>query len=116
METSNNNNLSLRIMKTKLFAVLIFSLLASAFQTVAAANGSDPNEVKIVISAKKIWFVADEMPVKSLHIKVTNNEGKVVLEKCLTSKSADWSLNVESLPKGDYTILVGKDRTVKFKR
>ena len=103
-------------MKTKLFAVLLISLISSAFQTAAAENGTDPSDVKIVISEKKIWFIADEMPVKCLCIKVKNSEGEIVLEKCLNSKMVDWSLNVESLPKGEYTLMVGKDRTLKFKR
>ena len=101
-------------MKTKLFVVLIFSLLTSVLSSANAANGGEPSDVKIVVSAKRIWFVADEMPVKCLCVKVKNSDDKVVLEKCLSSKTADWSLNVEALPKGDYTIHVGKDKSVKF--
>jgi hypothetical protein len=103
-------------MKTKLFTVLFFALLSSMFQTAVAANNCDPSDVKIVISEKKIWFIADEMPVKCLCIKVKDSAGKVVLEKCLNSKTADWSLNVETLPKGDYTLVIGKEKTLKFKR
>lgn len=103
-------------MNTKLFTVLLISLITSVFQTATAANGSGSGDVKIVISAKKIWFIADEIPVKCLCVKVKDNAGKVVLEKCLNSKTADWSLNVESLPKGEYTLVVGKDRTLKFRR
>lgn len=103
-------------MNTKLFAALIFSLLASAFQTVQAANGGDPTDIKVVVSEKKIWFVADEMPVKCICVKVKDSADKVVLEKCLSSKTADWSLSVESLPKGEYTIHLGQDKKVKFKK
>ena len=103
-------------MKTKLFAILLLSLFTGVFQTLSAANDSNPTDVKIVVSAKKIWFIADEMPIKCLCVKVTNNENKVVLEKCLSSKISDWSLNVEALEKGEYTLHVGKDRTLKFKR
>ena len=56
------------------------------------------------------------MPVKCLCIKVKNAAGEIVLEKCLNSKIADWSMNVEYLPKGDYLVEVGKDKTVKFKK
>ena len=103
-------------MKSRLFSILVFSLLASVFSTANAANSGDPTDIKIVVSGKKIWFIADEMPVKCLCIKIKNSDNKVVLEKCLNSKTADWSLNVESLPKGEYTILVGKDKTLKFKK
>ncbi len=104
-------------MKTKLFAVLMISLFASVFTSAnAAAFGGDPADIKVVISDKKIWFVADEMPVKCICVKVKNSEGKVVLEKCLNSKTADWSLSLESLPKGDYSVEMGKDRTEKFKK
>jgi hypothetical protein len=103
-------------MKTKLIALLMLSLLTGAFQTAYADNGCDPTDVKVVISEKKIWFVADEMPVKCLCVKIKNSEDKVVLEKCLSSKTADWSLSVESLPKGEYTILMGKDKSIKFRK
>ena len=103
-------------MNTKLIALFIFSLIASFSPAANAANGDDPTDIKVVISEKKIWFIADEMPLKCLCIKVKNSEDKVVLEKCLSSKSADWSLNVESLPKGEYTVLVGKDKSVKFRK
>ncbi len=102
-------------MKTKLFSIFFFALFASVLPTANAAQSGDPSDVKVVVSAKKIWFVADEMPVKCLCVKVTNSDDKVVLEKCLSSKTADWSLNVEALPKGEYTIHMGKDKTVKFR-
>jgi hypothetical protein len=100
----------------KLFAILIFSVLNGIFSTANAATISDPNDVKIVISAKKIWVVADEMPVKCLCVKVKNSADKVVLEKCLNSKTADWSLSLESLPKGEYSVQVGKDKSIKFNK
>ncbi len=103
-------------MKTKIFTVLFFALLTTAFQTANAANTCEPGDVKVVIAEKKIWFVADEMPVKCLCVKVKDHTGKVLLEKCLNSKTADWSLNVETLPKGEYILLVGADKTVKFRR
>lgn len=103
-------------MKTKIFVTLLISLMTGVSQIAMAANGGEPSDVKIVVSEKKIWFIADEMPVKCLCIKVKDNAGKVVLEKCLNSKTADWSLSVESLPKGEYTLVVGKDRTLKFRR
>jgi len=103
-------------MNTKFFTVLFFTLLTSVCQTAIAGNGYEPSDIKIVVSAKKIWFIADEMPMKCLCVKVKDHSDKVVLEKCLNSKTADWSLNVESLPKGEYTLVVGKDRTQKFRR
>lgn len=102
-------------MKTKFFAGLIFFLLA-AFPTIHAAPVSGTDDIKVVVSDKKIWVVADEMPVKCLCIKIKDAEGKVVAEKSLSSKISDWSLNVENLPKGDYTVEIGKDKKVKFHR
>ncbi|MBL7827385.1 MAG: hypothetical protein JNJ57_12180 [Saprospiraceae bacterium] len=103
-------------MKTKLFSLLTVILLTSIFSTITAMPANCQDDIKVVISEKKIWFVADEMPVKCLCIKVKDMAGKVVLEKCLSSKIADWSINTENLPKGDYTVEVGKDKMVKFKK
>ena len=103
-------------MKTKIFSLFLLSFLASAFSPLAANIDTDPVDVKVVVSAKKIWFITDETPVKCLCVKVKDSHDKVVLEKCLNSKTADWSLNVESLPKGEYTVMLGQEKSVKFKR
>lgn len=103
-------------MKTKLFAAFAFLFLTTLCSTAFAAPAGGFDDIKVVVSEKKIWFVADEIPVKCLCIKVKDAVGKVVLEKCLSSKVADWSLNTESLPKGEYTVEVGKEKTVKFKK
>ena len=103
-------------MKTKFFATLALILMTSVTATVFASPVQGNDDIKVVISEKKIWFIADEMPVKCLCIKVKNAAGEIVLEKCLNSKIADWSMNVEYLPKGDYLVEVGKDKTVKFKK
>ena len=108
-------------MKTKLIAVFAFAVLigftatASTFPT-PVRNGGDPTEIRAVISQKRIWFVADEMPVKCLKTQVVDARGKVVLEKCFSSKCAEWSLNIETLPKGDYTLLIGESQVQKFKK
>jgi hypothetical protein len=116
-------------MKTKFFAALVLSLTInylslSAATTTAfsntpitktlASDGGDPTDIKIVFSAKRIWLVADEMPMKCLKAQVKNAAGEVVVEKCFSSKTSDWSLNVESLPKGDYTLHLGTARVEKF--
>jgi hypothetical protein len=116
-------------MKTKFFAALIFTLtinhlsLSASAKTafpsapnakVVASKGGDPTDIRIVFSAKRIWLVADEMPMKCLKAQVKNAAGEVVVEKCFSSKTSDWSLNVEALPKGDYTLHLGTTRTEKF--
>lgn len=120
-------------MKTKLFAVLSFALIINQLQAnnlpqsavvrtqnVAQAAfdqaGGDPLDIKVVVSQKRIWFVADEMPMKCLKTKVLNADGKVMLEKCFTSKCSEWFLNIEELPKGEYTLHMGNDRVEKFKK
>jgi hypothetical protein len=127
-------------MKTKLFAVLTFVLAltqvqasespitgdsnncecvpATASATLDAAYQSedDPLDIRVVFSQKRIYLVADEMPLKCLKIKVCNASGEAVIEKCFSSKCAEWFLNIESLPKGDYTLYIGNQRVEKFKR
>jgi hypothetical protein len=115
-------------MKNNFFAVLAFALF---FGQLDAANSisstlnhdtatlshtsSNPGDVKVVISHKRIWFVADELPLKCLKTRVIDAKGKVVIEKCFTSKSAQWSLDIEALPKGEYTLVVG-ERNERFKK
>lgn len=116
-------------MKTKLLAVLSFLLLghfAQASETLTTETrypqyqlpshaGDEVGDIRVVVSQKRIWFIADEMPMKCLKTQVKNAEGKAVIEKCFTSKCADWFLNIEALPKGDYTLHLG-DRVEKFKK
>jgi hypothetical protein len=101
-------------MKTKLFALFFLSLFV-CFQSNAAVPNGDGQDVRYVVSSKRIWFVADEMPVKCMCVKIKDSSDKVVLEKCLNSKTADWSLNVESLPQGEYSIFIGKEKMGTFK-
>jgi hypothetical protein len=127
-------------MKTKLFAVLTFVLALTQVQasetpitgdsnlcactpaTAAATTVAtyqmerDPLDLRVVFSQKRIYLVADEMPLKCLKIKVCNAVGEAVIEKCFSSKCAEWFLNIESLPKGDYTLYIGDQRMEKFKR
>ena len=106
-------------MKTKLFLVAVFSVFLSLAQSFASANtnisGNDP-DVKVVISQKRIWLVTDEISVKSLTVRVLNAKGKVVMEKQFSSKVTDWSLRIESLPEGRYTVEVGEKKIADFSR
>ena len=108
-------------MKTKLLAVFAFAVLFSVNTSAASIlsagqYGGDPTEIRAVISQKRIWFVADEMPVKCLKTQIVDEHGKVVLEKCFSSKCSEWFLNIEALPKGEYTLLIGADQVQKFKK
>jgi hypothetical protein len=107
-------------MKTKtLFAILLGFALSLFHETATAASpaafGGDP-DVKVVVSQKRIWLVADEISVKNLTVQVKNEQGRIVLEKQFSSKMADWSLNIESLPKGKYSVTVGKTAKTQFTR
>lgn len=106
-------------MKTKLLLVGLFSLLFSLSQTIAASSPNiqrnDP-DIKVVVSQKRIWLVADEISVKSLTVQVLNEKGKVVMEKHFSSKMTDWSLRIESLPDGKYTVMVGDKKMTDFTR
>lgn len=102
-------------MKTRFFAFALICFFFSTLQTVSAANfGSDP-EVKVVVSAKRIWLVTDEISIKELRVQVLDQEGKVALEKCFSSKMSDWSLHIENLPKGSYTVQVAGVTVKTFK-
>lgn len=115
-------------MKTKLIAVFSFALMfgqlnasTTHFSPVTTTihqenKGGDPSDLKVVVSQKRIWLIADEMPVKCLKTQIKDASGKVVLEKCFSSKCAEWFLNIESLPKGEYTLYLGTERIEKFKK
>lgn len=79
-------------------------------------KGGEPNDIKIVVSQKRIWLLTDEMPMKCLKTQVKDATGKVVLEKCFTSKCSNWSLDIEALPRGEYTLYLGTDQIEKFKK
>ena len=106
-------------MKTKLFLVILFGLLFSLPQNLSAmpsnffGGGSD---IKVVVGTKRIWLVADEISVKNLTVQVLNEQGKLVMEKQFSSKTADWSLRIECLPEGRYSVVVGNEKKADFKR
>ena len=106
-------------MKTKLLLVAIFSVFLSLDYTFATSGANtyhnDP-DVKVVVSQKRIWLVTDEISVKSLTVQVLNEQGKVVMEKHLSSKMTDWSLRIESLPEGKYSVLIGNKKMTDFQR
>ena len=97
----------------------MFSLVLNLSQSFAASGQTiyhnDP-DVKVVVSQKRIWLVTDEISVKSLTVQVLNAQGKVVMEKHLSSKMTDWSLRIESLPEGKYSVLVGDKKVTDFQR
>ena len=102
-------------MKNLLFAALLL-VFAAAGQSASAATLQTPTpEIKFVVSAQRIWVMADES-IYSLPIEIKNAAGKVVLEKEFTAKNADWSVNVESLPAGTYTVHVRGKEMTNFRR
>ncbi|MCC6413990.1 MAG: hypothetical protein IT270_20240 [Saprospiraceae bacterium] len=62
-------------------------------------------DFELVVTPKRIWVVAGETPVKSLLIQVIDCRNRVVMEKNLSSKQTDWSLNVQNLPVGKYDVV-----------
>ena len=102
-------------MKTRIFATALICFFFNLLQPVSAATASSDPEVKVVVSAKRIWLVADEMSVKNLNVQVIDQKGKVVMEKTFSSKMTDWSLYIEQLPQGCYTVQVGNQKATCFK-
>ncbi len=102
-------------MKNSILVALICALFLQIAPATAATVTQFP-EVKVVVSARRIWLVADEMPVKNLQVQVFNVAGKVVLDKKFSSKTADWSLDLTALPAGEYTVVAGKQAPVHFRK
>ncbi len=99
----------------KSFLITLFCTLFLQMNTVAATLQHEP-EVKVIVSPRRIWLVADEMPVKSLIVQVFNLDGKVVLEQHFSSKTADWSLDLQSLPTGRYLVVAGTQEAIRFRK
>lgn len=105
-------------MKTKFFGALLLSMFLSLNHALANATAYQHNdpEIKVVVSQKRIWLVTDEISVKNLTVQVMNEQGKVVMEKTLSSKMTDWSLNIESLTSGRYSVMIGSKKMTAFER
>jgi hypothetical protein len=118
-------------MKTTFFAVFAFALAMTSLQASTTTSFSpnhtpvfnrlnepsgEPLDIRVVISQKRIWLVTDEMPMKCLKTIVKDASGKIVLEKCFTSKCSEWFLNIEALPKGEYTLILGDRQIEQFKK
>jgi hypothetical protein len=102
-------------MKTRIFATALICFFFHFAQPVSAVTPSSDPEVKVVVSAKRIWLVTDEVSVKNLNVQVLDQTGKVVMEKTFSSKMTDWSLQIEQLPKGSYCVKVGVQQATCFK-
>jgi hypothetical protein len=100
-------------MKTSALVSLLFCLLFSAAQLHADTL---PGDIRVVVSEKRIFFVADETPYTNLSVKIKDNSGKTLIQKQFNSKNADWSLDVSQLPQGNYTLLVGEHQNLSFQR
>lgn len=102
-------------MKTRIFAFALICFFFNMLQPVWAASSASDPAVKVVVSAKRIWLVTDEISVKSMSVQVMDQNGKTVLEKNFSSKTTDWSLYIEQLPKGCYTVQIDGKKATCFK-
>ncbi len=93
-------------MKTRIFVFALICFFFNTLQPVSAAVPTNDPKVKVVVSAKRIWLVTDEISVKNMTVQVLDRNGKVVLEKSFSSKVTDWSLQIEQLPKGSYSVQI----------
>ena len=100
----------------KSFLIALFCALFLQMNTAAAATPSNDPEVKLIVSPRRIWIVADEMPVKSLIVQVFDLQGKVVMEQKFSSKTADWSLDLQALPAGRYSVVAGTQEPIRFRK
>jgi len=102
-------------MKTRIFATALICFFFNMLQPVSAATPVSDPAVKVVVSAKRIWLVTDEISVKNMSVQVIDQKGKIVLEKNFSSKMTDWSLYIEQLPKGCYTVQIDGQKATCFK-
>lgn len=102
-------------MKTRIFAFALICFFFNMLQPVWAASSASDPAVKVVVSAKRIWLVTDEISVKSMSVQVMDQNGKTVLEKNFSSKTTDWLLYIEQLPKGCYTVQIDGKKATCFK-
>lgn len=93
---------------------LILGLGAAQDMSAAPVSPEENPAVKLVVTPKRIWVLADEIPAFNLSIQVKNEAGALVLEKLLNAKTADWSVCVEGLSAGNYTVYVGGVPMTKF--
>lgn len=94
-------------MKSQFFAAVVTFFLALGFlNTVSASQPLTITDVQVVMTQKKIWFVADESPVKCMRVQMLDEQGAVVMQKQFSSKITEWSLDVHELPAGTYQLLV----------
>ena len=101
---------------TVLFALIISFTSTNALFAVPVLPAGGVPDVQIVVSQKKIWFLANETPVKKLDVQIINEKGCIILQKQLSSKITDWSIDVQELPSGTYRILLDAVLSKTFTR
>jgi len=111
----DSGGIKLKNMKKSLFAAFYCALFLQIMPATAAVFSQQP-EVKVIVSPRRIWLVADEMPVKNLQVQIFNAAGKIMVDQKFSSKTADWSLDVTALPAGSYTVVAGSQAPVHFRK
>lgn len=104
-------------MKTKLFTVAVMILIGfgSLNAQRSFAAGVEP-VLKAVVSAKRIWIVGDETPIKQIAVQVLDKQGAVVAQRSYSSNIVNWSMDIQQLPSGHYSLLIGDKKVREFER
>lgn len=96
----------------KVFLMFLVTINLLAANSYPAA----PGDVQIVVTEKKIWFVAEETPLKKMDIQIVDQNGLVVAQKQLNAKCADWSLDLKTVAAGQYDIYIDQILVKHFEK
>lgn len=104
-------------MKTKLLTAAMAALMTigSLYAQRSFGSGVEP-ELKAIISAKRIWIVGDETPIKQIAVKVLDKKGAVVAQHPYSSNIVNWSMDIQQLPSGHYSLFIGDKKVREFER
>lgn len=103
-------------MKNILLLALFTALSAQTLIAAPLPCPSCGNDLKVVVTPKKVWFVHDETPLQFLNVQVQDAAGKVLIEKAFDRKNGDWSVDIAALPQGKYRVAVGGEVVKRFER
>jgi len=103
-------------MKNILLLALFTALSAQALIAAALPCPTCGNDLKVVVTPKKVWFVHDETPLQFLNVQVQDAAGKVLIEKAFDRKNGDWSVDIGTLPQGKYRVAVGGEVVKRFEK
>ncbi len=72
--------------------------------------------IEIVVATDKIWLLPEETPTADIRAEIVDAAHRVVLARTFSTKEEGWSLDISSLPPGQYRLQLSSGQREYFEK